>query len=140
MSPDGKSPDRGLEEIVKAIRASWDRDTAYATSDYLEAGRPGDRSRGQCGPTAAVVHDWLGGDIIVATLYVRGMEEGRHYWNRLADGVEIDLTRDQLLPDETLGPGIPVVRPPGPPRIGTDPYLLLSRRVQELLGRPQATS
>jgi hypothetical protein len=122
-----------LQRVVSALEASWDRDTAYATPEYLDVGRPGDRRRGQCGTTATVIHDWLGGEIIEAPMYVHGVEDGRLYWNRLPDGTEVDITRGQLLAHETIGPGAPVVRSPGPPRTGTAEYLLLSQRVRDFL-------
>ena len=74
---------------LEAIRSSWCRMTAYPPdADRWHSGRP---SIGQCAVTALVVQDYLGGEI------VRGIVEGygSHYWNRLALGEEIDLTRGQ---------------------------------------------
>ena len=46
---------------------------------------------GQCAVTALVVQDAFGGDLL------RAMVEGvSHYWNRLPDGSEVDLTRQQF--------------------------------------------
>ena len=84
---------RGLppspEELVAAIKRAWGADTTYARLDYLAAGRAGDSSRGQCGPSALVIHDWLGGALMMAE--VRTEEDlGVHYWNVLPDGTELD--------------------------------------------------
>ena len=46
---------------------------------------------GQCAVTALVVQDFLGGELIRA--FVCGES---HYWNRLPDGSELDLTADQF--------------------------------------------
>jgi hypothetical protein len=48
-------------------------------------------STGQCAITSMIVQDMLGGDLL------RVMNVGiSHYFNRLEDGTEIDLTRDQF--------------------------------------------
>jgi hypothetical protein len=47
--------------------------------------------RGDFAVTALIVQDHLGGKLIRAE--VEGVS---HYWNRLPDGTEIDLTRDQF--------------------------------------------
>jgi hypothetical protein len=41
--------------------------------------------------TALVVQDQLGGELLRAST-----PTGSHYWNLLADGTEIDLTREQF--------------------------------------------
>lgn len=56
-------------------------------------------SNGQCAVTALVLQDYEGGHLIrVRTL------SGSHYYNRLADGTDADLTRDQFGPREEFGP------------------------------------
>jgi hypothetical protein len=90
-----------LTDIERAIQSSWADDTTFAKIDYLArvTGRP---SRGQCGATALVVQDLFGGDLIIADLSTNGLVDGVHYWNRLSGGLELDLTRDQLEPDEDV--------------------------------------
>lgn len=79
-----------IDEINKALRATWCRETAYS----------GDRknwsiqkkSTGQCTVTAMIIYDYFGGKII------RGYSEKYklyHYWNEI-DGKIIDLTYDQF--------------------------------------------
>lgn len=48
-------------------------------------------STGQCAPTAMVVQDYFGGELL------RVINQGvSHYFNLLPDGTELDLTRDQF--------------------------------------------
>jgi len=90
-----------LSTIEAAVRASWGPDTFFASADYMTRGgrQP---SRGQCGTTALVLQELLGGDLMVADVEYEGRVEGVHYWNVTAGGVEIDLTRDQFTPTESL--------------------------------------
>src|SRR5262249_11613610 len=62
-------------------------DTA-ADPDHWSADNP---SHGQCAVTALIVQDYFGGALLRAP--VNGTA---HYWNRLASGDEIDLTRQQF--------------------------------------------
>jgi hypothetical protein len=48
--------------------------------------------------TALVVQDILGGDLILAEVHVAGAQVGHHYWNRLPDGSDVDLTADSSCP------------------------------------------
>ncbi len=64
---------------------------------------------GQCVPTALVVQDLFGGivlrtNVVKDQLYYRkyGGKTFAHYFNRLTDGKEVDLTRDQFLPETTF--------------------------------------
>ena len=41
-----------------------------------------------------------------------GSRQGVHYWNRLAAGLEVDLTREQFAGGERIGPASVVPRPP----------------------------
>lgn len=66
-------------------------------------------------------------------LYRDGSQQGHHYWIRLTNGTEIDLTLDQFADDEIVQPGRVVTRPPGPPRRCAEQYAVLSRRVRERL-------
>jgi hypothetical protein len=97
-------------------------------------GRPGDPARGQCGATALVVQDLLGGDLIVADVFVGTERLGVHYWNRLEGGEVLDLSSGQLVEDEVVSGARVVHRPTGavPPK-GAEAYLLLRDRVERLL-------
>jgi hypothetical protein len=124
-----------LAEIEAAVRGAWSHETAFARFDYLDgAAELAEHGRGQCGPTAMVVQDLLGGDLLIADLAVGGVVDGVHYWNRFG-AVEVDLTRDQFLANEVVGEARVVERPvdgikPGPAR---DAYELLRKRVFAVL-------
>jgi hypothetical protein len=72
--------------LARALRDAWSAETSAD-----ERWSPEQRSLGQCAVTALIVQDHLGGKLIRAE--VEGVS---HYWNRLPDGTEIDLTRDQF--------------------------------------------
>lgn len=75
------------------LERCWGPDTS-ATPDW-----PKDKpSNGQCAVTALVIQDYEGGIL----LRQRTMS-GSHYFNRLADGTDVDLTRDQFGPQEEFG-------------------------------------
>ncbi|SDD28136.1 YunG family protein [Actinokineospora iranica] len=118
-----------LAAIEAAIRAGWGRDTC--DPDDLADGRPNNPARGQCGPTALVLHDLIGGDLVLAEVRAGdglGCRVGYHWWNRVGV-VEVDLTREQFAVDEVVGPGEVVARPPGPPKRCREQYELLRARV-----------
>lgn len=79
--------------------------------------------------TALVVQDLLGGDLILAEVHVDGVKDGNHYWNRLPDGKEVDLTADQFLPGEVIVNPRVVYRPPDAPRRFREQYERLRDRV-----------
>ncbi len=73
--------------------AAWTPETSSDPSGWS----PDNRAWGQCAVTALVVQDRFGGVLL------RTVNEGAsHYWNRLPNGDEVDLTRDQF---KTWDPG-----------------------------------
>jgi hypothetical protein len=74
-----------LWSLRSALEDLWSAETSV--NGTLDAKRC---SRGQCVPTALLVNELYGGDILRTV--VRGES---HYFNRIK-GVEIDLTRDQF--------------------------------------------
>jgi hypothetical protein len=102
---------RSLADIEHAIRASWSEQTCDPVAlDEWSTDNPG---RGQCAVTALVVQDLLGGELLLAeVLNADGTRQGLHYWNRLAGGVEVDLTRDQFSATEIVQEPDVVPRPP----------------------------
>lgn len=70
-----------LAEVGAAIVASWSAETRFASDEYMAAGRQGDPSRGQCGATALVLQDWLGGELLEANVMAGARRLGAHYWN-----------------------------------------------------------
>ena len=59
-----------LREIEPAVRSAWGIDTCdpHDLADW----HPGNPARGQCGATALVVNDLLGGDLVVGEETVTG--------------------------------------------------------------------
>lgn len=114
-------------ELLPHFLSAWGPDTCYPdSSDEWSADNP---SRDQCGMTALVVQDVLGGDLVLAEVHVDGVKVGHHYWNKLPDGTKLDLTGDQFRPDEEVVGGTVVVRPPEGPRRHREQYELLRSRV-----------
>ncbi|WP_117208367.1 YunG family protein [Allorhizocola rhizosphaerae] len=112
-------------DLVEAIRRSWDEQTCDPVDLPWSPDNP---SRGQCGVTALVLHDLLGGDLVVGEVrYASGDRQGWHTWNRLPDGTFVDLTRQQFGPDELVGPGRIVARKA--PKRCVEQYELLRSRV-----------
>jgi 8-oxo-dGTP pyrophosphatase MutT (NUDIX family) len=100
-----------VTSLEHAVRAAWCR----WTSDPVD--QPGwsdaNPASGQCASTALVVQDRFGGELLVAEVHeADGSRQGLHYWNRLPDGRELDLTREQFRRGEVVGPPQEVARPP----------------------------
>jgi hypothetical protein len=112
-----------LSALEAAIRAAWGRDT----SDDPDEWTPDWSARGQCGVTSLVVRDLLGGEILIAPVIGSAQEGEHHAWNRLPSGLELDLTAEQFLAGETLGPA--VAREP----YGHERAAVLAARVRERL-------
>lgn len=120
-----------LADIERAVRSSWSADTCTpAHRPHWNTDNP---ARDQCGVTAMVLNDLLGGELIRGEVHVDGQRVDYHWWNRLGLGVEIDLTREQFGPDEIVVGGDVIVRPPQFVRLREE-YELLRDRVLEALG------
>ncbi|RBM22067.1 hypothetical protein [Streptomyces sp. PT12] len=123
-----------LTEIAAALRTAWAADTC-SPDDVLRAPwTPDNPAWGHCDITALVVHDIFGGDLVVGEVSLDGERAGYHWWNRLASGIDIDLTRDQFRLGQVITGARVVVRPPGPPRRRRAEYRLLRERVAASLG------
>lgn len=122
-----------LGAVERAVRASWSRETCDECE--VDAWSPENPSRGQCGPTALTVHDLFGGALLLAEVWwPDGRWQGYHWWNRLPDGRELDLTREQFGPDEIVQLPREVDRPSGRPRRCAAQYELLRDRVLTAIG------
>ncbi len=82
------SRDASLLSALQAVfQECWRRETSYEPEKWS----PENPTHGQCAITALVIQDLLGGGLL------RGRVNGaEHYWNRLPDSNELDLTRDQF--------------------------------------------
>lgn len=74
------------DELGEVFRRGWAADTSSDPSWSCE-----NPELGQCAVTALLVQEWLGGELLRARV-----GEVSHYWNRTADGAELDLTRAQF--------------------------------------------
>lgn len=82
-----------LNELVAILEMVWSRDTSADPANWSDASR----ASGQCAVTALVVQDYFGGSLR------RGeVDTVSHYWNVLASGDEVDLTRHQFPEDVDL--------------------------------------
>lgn len=122
-----------LETLRPVIEAGWGLDTCDPHD--LPEWRPDNPARGQCGVTALVLHDLLGGELILGEVHVEGVKVGDHYWNRLPDGRIVDLTATQFHPHETIVGGEVQQRPPHAPGRCREEYELLRKRVFTALDR-----
>jgi hypothetical protein len=121
--------------VDRVVRAAWAEDTCSPDDAARRAWTADNPAWGHCDVTAAVLHDLVGGDLVVGDVTLAGEPQGYHWWNRLAPGVDVDLTREQFRHGEVVSAGRVVVRPPGPFRRRNDAYLLFRSRVLAGLGR-----
>lgn len=86
-----------IKKVENRFKKAWCRATAYKQSERWLPEHP---SIDQCAVTALIVQEEFGGDILRSPT----REGDSHYWNRLPDGSEIDLTADQfsVLDDKPL--------------------------------------
>ncbi|MGW2087821.1 YunG family protein [Streptomyces sp. NPDC001880] len=119
-----------FHELEQAIRNGWGADTT--TPEHRPDWTPDNPARDQCGVTALVVHDLLGGDLIRGEVHVDGERVDYHWWNRLGMGIEVDLTREQFAPEEMVVGGDVIERPAEIVRLREEYELLRSRVVTAL--------
>ncbi|MFJ9682229.1 hypothetical protein ACIRP2_29890 [Streptomyces sp. NPDC101194] len=115
-----------LNDLEQAIRGAWGADTS--TPEHRPNWTADNPARDQCGVTALVVHDLLGGVLIRGEVHVNGERVDYHWWNRLGMGIEVDLTREQFGPDEMVVGGDVIERPAQIVRLREE-YELLRGRV-----------
>ncbi|WP_329038913.1 hypothetical protein OHT61_15615 [Streptomyces sp. NBC_00178] len=120
-----------IADIEAAVRASWGADTT--TPEHRPRWNAANPARDQCGVTALVLHDLLGGELIRGEVRVDGERVDFHWWNRLGMGVEVDLTREQFEAHERVSGGVVIERPAEIVRLRAE-YELLRGRVLERLG------
>ena len=120
--------------VKEAIIASWSVETCDPTDAALWSEL--NPARGQCVASAFLLHDLFGGDLLEAKVTgADGSAQGFHYWNRLPEQGEVDLTIGQFVDGECLGEPIVFLRPPGPPSHGVSQYRVLEERVRSVLAR-----
>src|ERR1700712_5225823 len=78
--------------LADALRDVWAADTC-SPDDVERAGwSPENPAWGHCDITALIVNDIFGGDLMMGEVHLAGEQHGYHWWNRLEDGREVDLT------------------------------------------------
>jgi hypothetical protein len=122
-----------MAEIDSAIRASWAADTCSPDDAARKPWTADNPAWGHCDVTALVLHDLLGGDLMMGDVHLDGEQHGHHWWNRLTTGIEIDLTRGQFQDGEVVTLNQVVVRPAGRAVRRQREYELFRRRVMERL-------
>ena len=90
-----------IKKLSESLLNSWGKDTAQGGN--WDESTP---SLNQCAVTALVVQDYLGGDLMRQKLN----DGDSHYWNRLPDGQEIDLSFEQFRRTKQYGVGDVVIR------------------------------
>lgn len=76
-----------LKLLERIFRKVWTKNTCYPPSQTKWSSL--NSALGQCAITALIIQDYFGGDI----LYDKDYD---HYWNKLPNCKEIDLTRSQF--------------------------------------------
>jgi len=75
-----------LKTLRALLEVAWCAETAYGEWN------PCNPSLNQCAITALVIQKYFGGDLLRCKM----TNDDSHYWNRLPDGTEVDLTEDQF--------------------------------------------
>lgn len=89
-----------IKELSFALLKAWNSDTAKG--DW----RKDIPSLNQCAVTALIVQDYFGGELMRCPLN----DGDSHYWNRLPNGEEIDLTFSQFAFTKQVDVGETVIR------------------------------
>jgi len=83
-----------LEELAYILRLVTQADTSISPERWQSV----NPLWGHGDVVALIVQDYFGGDLLGAQLYQlpEFASIGKHYWNRLPDGQEVDLTERQF--------------------------------------------
>jgi hypothetical protein len=85
---------RTIDELKQRLRSAWREDTSISPGEWSGA----NPAVGQCAVTALIVQDLFGGELLRGQL-----TKGTHYWNRLPNGQEVDLTAEQFPSQPVIG-------------------------------------
>ncbi len=76
-----------LKSLDSTLQRSWSKETCYPLDQ--KDWTPENPAFGQCAITALIVQDYFDGELLYCKRYY-------HYWNRLPDNREIDLSHSQF--------------------------------------------
>ncbi|MFE6163817.1 hypothetical protein ACFQ7F_33430 [Streptomyces sp. NPDC056486] len=131
LMPNGANP-LTLTDLDAALRAAWAADTCSPDDAARAPWTTANPAWGHCDITTVLVHDMFGGELLVGEVWtVDGEQQGFHWWNRLASGGELDLTREQFLLGQRITVPRSVARPPGRLPRRQEEYELLRQRFSE---------
>ncbi len=85
------------EQVFDAIRDCW----SVVTSGTPEQWSEENPAVGQCDVSSFVAWDYLGGDLVLAKVFIDGEQTEHHYWNRI-NGADHDLTGEQYRGNEEV--------------------------------------
>jgi hypothetical protein len=126
--------DISIKLMENVLKKAWSKETCYLPDQ--EKWNNQNPAFGQCAVTALIVQDFFGGEILYCVHY-------HHYWNRLPNGEEIDLTRsqfgnkirpcaDKVVPREYILESEPAKKVKTLER-----YLLLRNKVDEIINQKE---
>jgi hypothetical protein len=110
-----------MAELETRLRGAWSRES----SSLWSADNP---ARGQCNPTALVVQDILGGELLKTPT-----REGPHFYNRVG-GRRLDFTASQF-PNPPLYEDLPATREEVMASTSQAQYEALTRRLSHVCNR-----
>lgn len=93
-----------IAKIEKLLLSCWKKETAAPGCQAVWTEQ--NPAWGQCAVTALLVQNLLGGELIRTAMD----PYGSHYYNRLPDGTEVDLTFCQFPAETVFPPGQPAQR------------------------------
>ncbi|MEU6766970.1 hypothetical protein ABZ916_31265 [Streptomyces sp. NPDC046853] len=121
-----------LTGLSAALRAAWSADTCSPDDVARAPWTAENPAWGHCDVTAILVHEIFGGELLVGEVWsAEGEQQGFHWWNRLASGVELDLTHEQFRLGQRVTAPRSVERPPGRLPRRQEEYELLRQRFTE---------
>lgn len=80
-----------IQEFMQVLQSAWSQDTSY----YPDEWNSNNPAYGQCSPTAIVVQDYFGGEILWCEALLPEWRTEDHYFNIIEDEI-IDLTASQF--------------------------------------------
>lgn len=110
---------QSLNRVSRAIESSWGRIVSPDPQEW----HTDNPMRGQSVSTALVVQDYLGGDIECVSVTGPQINDEKHYFNKLDDGLVVDLTVKQYVPLQ------PVKMTPKPSYLEDDNYSTVRDRL-----------